>query len=241
MPLSEDVAPAIWQLGSAFYFAPETLATGKELGLDGFRFYFLGRGGVLGDVEAPVVGSAFGYFAPSLVARTWSSARARAAAGPRAVAKAHLACAHRLGRERFGDLDLDGWCRAASAVVAAAEPAALALFSGFLAEPEPEDLEARAAHLCVQLRELRGSVHLVAIRASGLDPRTAHYIHRPEHYSLFGWPEGSEPVVTDDDRRSYEAAAELTERLLAPAFGVLDPSGAEELAGLLPAMVATVA
>ncbi len=53
--------PTIGTLGFAFYVVPETLERGKALGLDGFRFYFLGRGGVSGDVEAPVVKSAFGY------------------------------------------------------------------------------------------------------------------------------------------------------------------------------------
>jgi hypothetical protein len=33
------VAAPIGSIGSSFYFAPETLAAGKELGLDGFRFY----------------------------------------------------------------------------------------------------------------------------------------------------------------------------------------------------------
>ena len=41
----------IGPIGAAFYFHPDTVARGKEAGLDGFRFYILGRGGVLGDVE----------------------------------------------------------------------------------------------------------------------------------------------------------------------------------------------
>ncbi|MEZ5230551.1 MAG: hypothetical protein R2710_28945 [Acidimicrobiales bacterium] len=45
-------------VGAAFYFHPDTLAKGKELGLDGMRFYILGRGGVLGDAESDVVASA---------------------------------------------------------------------------------------------------------------------------------------------------------------------------------------
>jgi hypothetical protein len=170
------------------------------------------------------------------VASTWASAIERASAGPRAVAKAHLACAHDLGRERWASFDLGAWCRAAEAVVAAADPASLALFAGFLGEEAPGDLPGRAAHLCVQLRELRGSVHLLAIRASGLVPRVAHYIHRPQHYTMFGWD--SEPVVTDEDLARYDAARELTERLLAPAFAVAD---ADNLAGPLSAMVAALA
>ena len=55
-------SPTIGAAGAAFYFHPMTLAKGKSLKLDGFRFYMLGRGGVLGDVEADVVASSFGYF-----------------------------------------------------------------------------------------------------------------------------------------------------------------------------------
>jgi hypothetical protein len=68
-----EVSARINDLGWAYYFVPETLETGKALGLDGFRFYSLGRGGMLGDVEAPVVVSAFGYFNPALVADMWDS------------------------------------------------------------------------------------------------------------------------------------------------------------------------
>ena len=58
------IAKPTGDIGASFYFDPDTLARGKELGLDGFRFYVLGRGGVLGDVEPDVVRSAFGYFHP---------------------------------------------------------------------------------------------------------------------------------------------------------------------------------
>jgi hypothetical protein len=46
--LTAAASPRIGAMGSVFYFVPETAARGKELGLDGFRFYVLGRGGVLG-------------------------------------------------------------------------------------------------------------------------------------------------------------------------------------------------
>ena len=59
--------PIISVCGSAFYFAPSTLAIGADLGLDGVGFYVMGRGGVLGDVEPRVVSAAFGYFNPALV------------------------------------------------------------------------------------------------------------------------------------------------------------------------------
>ena len=36
--------PLINEMGSAFYFIPETGAIGKELGLGGMEFYVQGRG-----------------------------------------------------------------------------------------------------------------------------------------------------------------------------------------------------
>ena len=49
--LARETGGPLGQIGQAYYFHPDTLARGKELGLDGFRWYMLGRGGVLGDVE----------------------------------------------------------------------------------------------------------------------------------------------------------------------------------------------
>src|SRR6476646_7434821 len=69
--------PIIAALGGSFYFDPATTARGKERGVDSFRLYFLGRGGVLGDTSAAVVHSAFGYFHPAVVARMWDTGRVK--------------------------------------------------------------------------------------------------------------------------------------------------------------------
>src|SRR5664280_2410667 len=73
--LIDQACPLIRDLGWAYFFVPETEAKGKELGLDVFQFYVLGRGGVLGNVEASVVASAFGYFNPSMIQQLWDSGR----------------------------------------------------------------------------------------------------------------------------------------------------------------------
>lgn len=228
--LLDTACPIIGKAGSAFYFVPETLAKGRELGLDGFRFYFIGRGGVLGDVEAPVVASAFGYFEPGVVATMWDSAREVVA--PRDAARAYLACGHELGRRLLGELgDLTAFCAAAETVARSAEVAALALFAGVMGEPLPEDLPARAMQLIVALRELRGSAHLVAVRASGLEPRVAHYLRRPDDFAMFGW-RGDPPAVGDAERRLLAEADALTDRLLGPAFAALDDGGEALVDGL---------
>ena len=211
---------AIGELGGApWYFDAKTLATGKEHNLDGFRLYFLGRGGVLGDVEAEVVASAFGYFNPALVEKLWNTAKERMA--PRDAARLYLSCCHQFARDHFGAVEgLDAYCAAAEKVNDAINPAGLALYAGIDSEPLPDDVPARALHLTAVLREARGSAHLLAIVASGLAPRIAHAIKRPTEGKEFGWDDTPEP--TADDRARWQQAEELTSRLLGPAFDVLD-------------------
>jgi hypothetical protein len=222
--LVAEVCPRIRDLGWAFYFVPETLARGRELGLDGFRFYFLGRGGVLGDVDATVIASAFGYFNPTLVRDTWDSGRA--VVDPRAAGHAFVACAAEFGRSRFAQLDgLDEFCAAADAVVAAADPVGLALFAGAVSEPLAEDPPARTMQLLALLRELRGSIHLLAVRACGLDARTAHAVKRPQDLAMFGWSDREAVTVTAEHVAAWEAAEALTDRLVLPAYAALDEAG----------------
>jgi hypothetical protein len=205
--------------GSAFYFHPDTVARGKELGLDGFRFYFLGRGGVLGDVPAEVVVSAFGYFEPNLLAKMWNSGRERVS--PPDAAREHLACNAALARARLAELPgLDAYADAAAKVVASVDLGGLPLFAGVRAQPVPTDVPARALHHAVLLRELRGSVHLAAVVACGLRTEVAHAIQRPGDVAMFGWSEP--PAVSDEHRAAHERARALTDDLLVPAFEVLD-------------------
>jgi hypothetical protein len=223
------VCPVIRDTGWAYYFVPATEERGKEFGLDLFRFYFLGRGGVLGDVEAEVVISAFGYFNPDVVRTMWDTGRERVA--PREAARAHFACGADLGRAKLSDVEgLDAFCAAADAVNQAADYVGLPLYAGFRGEPLVEDLPGRAMQLTAVLREFRGGAHLVAVRASGLSARTAHYVTRPNDGPMFGWPEDGAPTVTDQDRQAMVAAEALTDAIVRPAYAVLDDAGADALA-----------
>lgn len=219
--LIDATSPTIGQAGAAFYFHPDTLARGKEIGLDGFRFYMLGRGGVLGDVESDVVASAFGYFNRSLVARIWTTAKERYNHGPRDAAREYMACCANLGRAQLADVKgLSEFCEAAEAVVAATNPSGLSLYAGVAAEPRAEDLPGRAQQLVAVLRELRGSAHLLAVVASGVAPEVAHAIKRPDDVATFGWDPA--PEITDADRANLDAAEALTDRLLMSAYESLD-------------------
>jgi hypothetical protein len=231
--------PKIRDLGWAHYFAPETMERATELGLDGFRFYFLGRGGVLGDADGAVVASAFGFFEPTLLTSMWDSAREVLA--PREAGREYFACAAAYGGAHLSEIPgLDGFCAALEAVDAAADPVGLALYAGASAEPRADDLPARAMQLVSVLRELRGSAHLVALRAVGLPDRVAHAINRPNDQEMFGWSAGQVPEVTDGDRELLVEAEAITDRIVAPAYDVLDAAGQASLLDGLAAMEAAL-
>ena len=217
--LMEATGPIIGKAGSAFYFHPDTLARGRELGLDGFRFYMLGRGGVLGDVESDVVASAFAYFNRNLVARIWNTAKERC--HPREAGRAYMDCCANLGRSALAEVEsLDAFCEAAEAIIAAVHPAGLSLYAGIAAEPRVDDLPGRALQLVAVLRELRGSTHLLAVVALGLAPEVAHAITRPDAVGTFGWDPA--PAYTDADRAKLDEADALTDRLLLSAYEALE-------------------
>ncbi len=216
--LAAATGPHLNAAGAAFYFHPDTLATGKELGLDGFRFYALGRASVLGDVAPEVVQAAFGYFTVDLIAKIHGSAKQTLA--PAEAAPIYHRCCADWGRAHLADVEgLDAFCRGAEAIIAAQPPAGLSLYAGWAAQPLVDDLPGRAAQLAAVLRELRGSVHLVALLASGLTDQQAHYLKRPDDYEAFGWGEPHD--VDDSHRAAMDAAEDLTNRMLAPAFGAI--------------------
>lgn len=236
--ICRTIAEPTGPVGAAFYFHPDTMARGKELGLDGFRFYALGRGGVLGDVEAGVVHSAFGYFNPQLIAKLWNSAKDVMA--PRDAAREYLACAHRLGRAALADVaGLEGYVDAAATVVAAVDDSAMALFAGLRAEPVPTDVAAAAYHHAILLRELRGGAHLVAVASVGLPTVVAHAIKRPDAMGMFGWDDTA-PTPTDADRTALAEAENITDRILASAFGALSDAQATALIAGTAAMHAVL-
>ena len=221
--LMEHVCPKIRDLGWAYYFVPETMQRGVDLGLDGLRFYFIGRGGVLGDVEASVVRAAFGYFEPGLVAKMWDSSTAVIA--PRDAGREYLQCAAEHGRRKLSGIDgLEAFVAAADAVNAAADETALTLYAAAKAEPLVEDLPGRAMQLTALLREFRGSAHLMALRVVGLDSPTAHAVNRPGDVAMFGWTADALPEVTAEHRAKRDEAERLTDDIVRGAYGSLDPS-----------------
>jgi hypothetical protein len=153
-----------------------------------------------------------------------------------------MACGAQFGRAKFGDVaGLEAFCAAAGAVNDAADPVGLALYSGIRAEQLEDDPPARAMQLVTVLREFRGSAHLLAVRASGLDAKTAHFLRRPNDIGMFGWGPEDAPPITDEERAQLDAADELTDRLVLPAYAVLDEEGGQALLDGLEALEAALA
>lgn len=237
--LVSAACPIIRDTGWAFYFAPTTLARGAELGLDPLQTYVLGRGGVLGDVEAGVVSAAFGYFNPAFLGATWDAARA--ACAPRVAGRAFMESCAEHGRAKLADVaDLEAFIAAAGKVNDAADADGLALYAGVRAEPLVDDPAGRALQLVAVLREFRGSAHLIALRAVGLDSKTAHFAKRPDDVRMFGWSEADAPAVTDETHRLLDEAEALTDRIVRPAYAALDEAEASALLAGLEAIQAAL-
>lgn len=225
------------RLGAIHYFHPTVIEKAKAAGLDGMRMYYLGRGGVLGNVESHVIWGAFGYFNPAIVKKMWDSSSERMA--PRDGSRTYLEWAAELGRSTFGSVEgLDGFNAAAAKVIAAVDPAGLTLYAGYAAEPVPEDAPAAAMINAITLRELRGSTHLLALVASGVPPLVAHSHRRPNDAAIFGWEEL--PAVSDADLQRIEAADELTNLLQHAQYSALSASEADAFAAGVDAMFAVL-
>lgn len=154
---------------------------------NGYAYYFAGRGGVLGDVDADVVRSAFGFFEPALVRKMWDAGIA--VEGARASAARYGAACAEWGRSRL--VGFEGAARLADLirhVVDSADPMGMPMFAGWRAERRPTDPAGLAYFAMHLLRELRGSAHVVAVAATGMAPFDAILVSGGEgRAQQFGW------------------------------------------------------
>lgn len=194
---------------------------------NGFVYYFRGRGGVLGDVDASVVGAAFGFFEPGLLRAMWEQGLA-VEDGRTASRRYGAACAQWAREHLAAAAGLDRIAELGERVVDSVDVGGLSLFAGWAAEPRPGDAVGKAGLMLHILRELRGSVHIVATTATGLAPREtilAWPAQGVERAKLFGWPEPYEEI-SDEVAARRQRAEDLTDELMA---AILDRalSGAE--------------
>lgn len=184
------LAGPVGDVGGRWMLDREVLGPSKSFGYPNrYAYYVVGRGGVLGDVDADVVGSAFGFFEPSLVRKMWDAGVA--VEGARVAALRYGQACAQWGRSRLEGFD--GAARLADLVrhvVDSVDSAGLALFAGWRREPRPEDPAGLAYFMTHVLRELRGSAHIAAVVVTGISPRDAMLVAEGEsHAQQFGWPE----------------------------------------------------
>ncbi|MEO3824662.1 hypothetical protein [Actinomadura sp. B10D3] len=227
----------IHDVGSRWMLSRRTAEHGAEQGYaNPFAFYFAGRGGVLGDVDAGVVAAALGWFEPGFVRVQWDEGVA--VAGAREAARRYtLGCAA-WGEEHLPDDPR--LCELAERVAGAAEGSGLPLFCGWRAEPLPESGPARLMQLVQVLRELRGGLHLVATTAVGLSPLEAILTQDgPDTARFLGW-QGDLPDCAPLKPRRAEAE-EITDRLSAAVYErALAPSERAEFAERMGAIGSAV-
>ncbi len=226
---ASGLAGPVGLLGGWFMASRSTYAHGSELGFEGMAFYYLGRGGALGDARPEVVASAMTFFPAPLVESMWQAGRA--VMTPQAALAEFSECCWRWGRKRFAAVTgLERTTELLGRVVDAADGASLPLFAGWRAAPRPPDLPALTSHLLHVLREHRGGVHGLAVLASGLTPVQAAAASATEFYrpQSVGWADPL-PEVTEELMARRRAAEELTDRMVAPALAALDSAELTEL------------
>jgi hypothetical protein len=235
--LSALTADPMQLLGMSFYFDPLTRATGKELGLNVYEFYGLGRAGTLGDVDTATVQDVFYFFDPSVIDFMWTSAKTKA--NPVEIANEHVRAAYAFAERTFGDVELSALSEFAIAVrrmVERHERGVCPLVDGYFAFPAPSD-PVHAAYLAtIFLRELRGGHHIHATREVGLDPLVACYLQDPGVFALHGYKEEDAPTVTEELTKQKALAEELTGSAMATCFAVLSDDERRAIAHATPLM-----
>ena len=170
--VASTIAPLIGSLGAKYMLDPDTMAHGAEAGYpNGFAYYVVGRGGVLGDVDSDVVYSAFMFFERTLIDKLWNAGVT--VEGARAASKRYMQSCDAWGRKHLANVDqLELFIAPAEKLVSQVDSSGLSLFAGLRAEPLPSDASARAYRLITLIRELRGCIHIAACvthRLSGLE------------------------------------------------------------------------
>jgi hypothetical protein len=217
LALVQSTSVPIHDLGTAIYLSPDVMGWAGEWGwTNPFAFYFAGRGGMLGDVSADVVHSAFGWFEPGAVKAMYDEG---IAVGGTAMAAERMAEAHGMwGRKHFADVTgIDDIVAVTEEIVDGLEGSGIPLFVGWRAAARDNAPAGRAAQLMQILREWRGGIHLVATTAVGLSPLEAILTNEgPGQAKFFGW---SEPFpACDEIIHKHAEAEEMTDQVSAAAL-----------------------
>jgi hypothetical protein len=216
--LAVAVDPALNALGVKYMLDPETGAIGKAAGYPrGFPFYMAGRGGVLGDVDPDVVYAAFMFFDKELVTSAWNQGIAVEGPGPASRRYAGAADAWAVANMKACP-ELPRFTELATHVVERVDSAGLTLFAGLRALGLPDGEVQRAYRLATYMRELRGCVHMHAVRAQGLTALQA--MLASSHGERMAGLHGYQPPYPDCSHlvAKRERAEALTDELMGDIY-----------------------
>jgi hypothetical protein len=247
--LSRRTRTAVVGVGGRFMIAPQMAAAAATVDIPSHALYLRGRVAPMGALTATAAASLMGIFPPAFVAKWWD--RTDALSGAVAVSVFTDACAQ-WGRDCISavpDEVLDRLADLAFQVVDAAELSALPLVAAWRSQARPAGAPARAAFALFLLRELRGAVHLGALRSCGLDVPVA-IVAQPgagtAYLRGFAWrPEEIEALqqraaAVPDLASRWAAAEEATEFGFGVFLGILTASEADALVSSCAAVVAAV-
>jgi hypothetical protein len=229
--LSTITADPIQTLGMSFYFDPLTGVKGKGHGLNIFEYYGLGRAGTLGSPDVDTVFDVFAFFNRPTVEFLWEHAKTKA--DPIEIAEDYVQAAYEFADRTFGGIDvnvLQAFGAAARKVADASPVGQSPLVDGYRKFPAPAN-PVHAAYLgTILLRELRGGVHVHAVRDAGLTTVEACYLQDPSVFGLHGYTEDQTPTVTPELEAKKVYAEELTSAMIEKCFEVLSDTEREALA-----------
>jgi hypothetical protein len=245
--LSRRTRPAVTGVGGRFMVSSQLALAAEGLGLPSHALYLRGRLAPMGALTAPTAAAVLGIFPPAFVATWWE--RTAALSTKDAVEAFTEACAQ-WGRDCLGGVPAAALERLAdlgSRVLDSAELSALPLVAAWRGEARPEEPRARAAFVLFLLRELRGAVHLGALRAQGLDVPVA-VLTEPSageaRLRAFAWRDAdltavrSRAAAIPGVAARWAAAEESTEVGFGSFLTVLDAAEAAELVAVCDAVVA---
>jgi len=236
----ERVLKPIQQFVRGWMTGPPADALAEKLGMrSGRDVWIVGRAGVLGDSDADVAAAGLGFLAPARVRAAWESLPPGLT--HRQVADAYTELCCRWGAETLCTFDSRRIARLdelGRAIADAADGSIGTVFAGWRAQPQPDDVNARAALTMHVLRELRGGAHIAAIAACGITPLQAVLASPaapprsgPAWAEHLGW---TGPFDDGEQFRQARLEAErLTSRIITPAYSSIGEQALDEFAELV--------
>lgn len=231
----ERVFKPIQQFTRGWMMAESTDRYGVDLGFKtGRQFWVVGRAGVLGGCPPDVAYGALAFHGPADVYEAW-------AAVPAGMTHLEVSEHYRSRITKWGEEALQVFEPARleridtlGRRIADAAPACLgALFTGWRAMDQPDDLGARVALTTHLLREMRAAAHITAIVSVGITPLDAILASTnapprtgPGYAERMGF---SGPFRDPEEVRAQRLEAEvITGRILEPFFATLSPDELDE-------------